>query len=1550
MVDGTVNPFYVAQPAPLGVADFGLGATPYSYNTTHILGALTLNAPPNATQPGGTGLIETSGGGLHQGYVGDEYEFGIQLNTLIQNVSIPGTNNGIFWTQNVVNVNDTGIHFVSDTFNFSLNSFAFIPQSGPGVPATILSGCTVGPSVNVVLDVYGGVYQCVAGVIPITPASYPITIQLYNNATINAQNDAQVAYGYRVIESGTDTVQTTVYNTVVFNNPNATAPSYEDTQLSQPPAFTISGTHYTPNICASVSGCDQMFFRDAEIVVVGGIGGDNSVFRAINGTINLEYSNLTAGGWQNVPSAYNFGGDTGETSTGIADFWTPSHTLEINQGPAMLYGLWNAEPRISVASGDIRLSGTIDPTYGFVFLGNVAPGARGTNLSWVPTTAAGTFNTYLPPVGAPWTTEYHVQAFADGFAEKNGTPVTAADASYALTLTSAPGTLNAPLYMLSNAQAQSLAENVSSWTSGPYSFSGLTVNVNYTFNHINEYGFPSFELFTAQGVTQPIDVNNTYQGHDSATGNYYILNSVVSGTTGIFAPAPSVTSSTPYYTSGIDIYDGVGDHVTNQSLFAVAAYVPCLTTCEIGVQGSEMTLWEDTNAFVYNTTATDRSPGVWVGDSDGTTILDLTASLGATGVTDLDSTGTTGSDLSASDGALGLEGLSSAGETFSHVNATNDAQGISTGADYGAEADFASYYYFPGTSGLSVNDLNVTNESLGANITLSSGTTLTDVSTYDPVDQSAGGIWLDAAVGTTVHALFANSAWGIDMWNATGTTITDYTLENADDVGSIWGNSSATAVTNLLVENYYVGIVAQNMADTSFTNVVISNAFLGLVIESSVDTSLTNVAVSSVAEVGVLVEDSMQISVTGIAANDPSVGLGLEDTLDATVTSVTATNESTGVISDGAEATDVTGVTASNESIGVVAYESDLTTVDTAAVSSLSVAVFSYDSEQTSITGVTASNSTLSSPFATTLSIGAGFVATLPAIAAVVTEDDQLDSISNIAATTYSAAFIDYDSYDPGVNNVTGTTSWYAVALYDTSYGVFTNLGAYQDYIGLYADDAVDNVITMSTFSGSSSYGVVLLGGVDNYVYDNSFIGNNGATGSYSAAHIQAYTDGDNYFYFEGIGNYWADWHTYNQYGSLAPYPLGDDNFDYYPLGGPEGTVAVYFYESGLASGIVWSVTLNGGTEATTNSVLVFYVLPGSYSFTSGDVTGYLVSPASGSVSASGAQVSEDLTYTAQYTVTIAETGLASGTAWSAAVGGTVVSGTTASLSLGIGSGTYAFQVAPVSGYTASPASGSITVGTSSYTLWVSFTPVTSAVTVTVAESGLAAGATWSATIGGVTASGTTSTLTFTVAPGTYAYQVSSAGYTASPSSGTVTPSSGTYNLLVSFTQVTYAVTFTESGLASGAAWSVSVNGETQSTVGTSITVYLPNGNYTYTISTTASGYSLAGGSGTVQVNGAPAGKSAAFTSTSGGYVTSNTYTTGFDLALIIAVIALVVGLLALLWRPRKPAENPPAPAPWVEPTGPSGTTGSRGSRSSSTGGTGTSGSGEDGPPKNDYS
>jgi len=662
-----------------------------------------------------------------------------------------------------------------------------------------------------------------------------------------------------------------------------------------------------------------------------------------------------------------------------------------------------------------------------------------------------------------------------------------------------------------------------------------------------------------------------------------------------------------------------------------------------------------------------------------------------------------------------------------------------------------------------------------------------------------------------------------------------------------------------------VGVVIDGAnGPSSVTGVTVIDGGLGVVFEVTSNGVLTTVSADGPGSVGGVIALSHAVSVSTVSATGSAVGMVVTGSNNVTLTGITASDPVLAV-SVGAEVTgsahvSVSSVTASNEAVGVFVDASQWTSVSGVTLTNMSVGVYSEHSAWTYISGVAATNSTLSSPWSDGAPLG------LPAVAAIVTYEDSLDTISNVQVTTYPAALYDYYSYDLGVNHLNATSSTYGIILNDTYYGTFTNLGMFMDWVGVEMNtDAYSNVVTQSSFVDCVSYAIAIYYGYYNLIYENTFINNNGADANYNSAHIQSYSGYGNHNYFDAatigdyVGNYWSDWHTYASNGQLAPYPIGDGNWDHYPLGGPEGTVAVWFYSYGLLSGVPWSVTLNGVVQSSSNDWMVFYVLPGSYPFTVGAVTGYTETPGSGTVTAAGTSTYEDLYYTAQYNVTVTAMGLPTGTTWTAIVGGVSSSSANATQTWHVASGTYSYQVNQVPGYIASPSSGSITVGNANY------------------------------------------------------------------------------NLIVTFTAVTYAVTVTESGLTTSTSWSATVNGDTQATAGASVTFYLPNGTYAFKVAN-VSGYTMTGASGSVTVNGAPAGVAVAYTpKTTTSLVSTDTFNMWLAVAIAVAVIALVLGLLALFLRRRREDSTQPAQA-WTPPA--SGAT-----DASATPAAGGSGTWSEGPP-----
>lgn len=144
--------------------------------------------------------------------------------------------------------------------------------------------------------------------------------------------------------------------------------------------------------------------------------------------------------------------------------------------------------------------------------------------------------------------------------------------------------------------------------------------------------------------------------------------------------------------------------------------------------------------------------------------------------------------------------------------------------------------------------------------------------------------------------------------------------------------------------------------------------------------------------------------------------------------------------------------------------------------------------------------------------------------------------------------------------------------------------------------------------------------------------------------------------------------------------------------------------------------------------------------------------------------------------------------------------------------------------------------------------------TVTFPETGLVAGTAWSVTLNGTLHTSMSSSVQFQEPSGTYPYTVAEIpGWHASglALSGTVVVNTTSVTeATLDFTAVTYALTFSESGLPGGTAWSVTVGGSLHSSTNASVGFLEPNGSYPYTVGTVA-GYTGNLTSGTVTVSAA---------------------------------------------------------------------------------------------------
>jgi len=286
--------------------------------------------------------------------------------------------------------------------------------------------------------------------------------------------------------------------------------------------------------------------------------------------------------------------------------------------------------------------------------------------------------------------------------------------------------------------------------------------------------------------------------------------------------------------------------------------------------------------------------------------------------------------------------------------------------------------------------------------------------------------------------------------------------------------------------------------------------------------------------------------------------------------------------------------------------------------------------------------------------------------------------------------------------------------------------------------------------------------------------------------------------------------------------------------------------------------------------------------------------------------------YSGEYPVTIHETGLPSGTTWTAWLDGTYASSNTSSIQFLEPNGTLAFYIGVVPGYACNLTSGEVTVTGAAATVDVTFSPST-ARALAFQESGLPPGTTWAVDLNGTLATSATDTVLFAVPGGTYYFQIPAVpGYRPGVTSGVVAVGSSAVTVGIVFSpQSIFPIFFVETGLPTGTTWSVTLNGTLVSSNTPTIMFAEPNGAYSYTVSS-SSGYATNVTSGQLTVSGAATTMNFAFTvmpSTSP-MQASGSWTDTEWFALGAVAGAVVVAVVALVARSRRKRNPPPS---WAE-------------------------------------
>ncbi len=306
-----VNAKYSQEPAPLGVADYGLGPSgAYQYATNSSLGSASISSLVTKDATGSPWMT-------------------FQLNVNLQ--FSDGNRLYVYWVQDVASVNTANnyIYFQNNIWNSSAPNASMSAAAVSGGGQIYASGAQT-------------FYDEVAKYsLPGNSVSmpYPYTVSLRVNSSASASKQPMVAFEYN------DGYGWQEYDVVVFDAVN---------QLKNMSGFVVDGFAYNP----------AGLFDDSELILGG--AGDGSQTTDIQSDVRLQLEYWNGHNYQLVANAYNFGSDTGEGIQGAISQWshyssTGGVYAEVKAGSGVLEKLWNqsvigmVDLKTSLSSGTLKV-------------------------------------------------------------------------------------------------------------------------------------------------------------------------------------------------------------------------------------------------------------------------------------------------------------------------------------------------------------------------------------------------------------------------------------------------------------------------------------------------------------------------------------------------------------------------------------------------------------------------------------------------------------------------------------------------------------------------------------------------------------------------------------------------------------------------------------------------------------------------------------------------------------------------------------------------------------------------------------------------------------------------------------------------------------------------------------------------------------------------------------------------------------------------------------------------------------------------------------------
>jgi thermopsin len=449
VMDGNVvSVIHNNSPAPMGIGDFGVRNTsgtpvPYVLDSTSWEGSFTFNS-------GDLFYIDNDGPDV----------FGVQLNTVLTNVTVGLNRSGVFWTQDVMFYQpSTGyLQFLDNIWNFSNPSTA-----EPASTFYQYNGTPV-----------GGAYYYDRS--PAFNVSAPFTVHLYTNASQTNKSGitySTVRFGYHLDDGAGITIASGIYDTVLFSSQVA--------QTSTPvdPHFQVNGGRLTPT---------NFLLYDSELMIGGPGGGSTTQAYALNASMQLQYWNASASQWQNDPTAWSSGTDTGETSEGVAEHYTTPGTMILGAGPSIVEPMWNATPGGN--AGALTLRGNLNPSNAFAFISNGSSFWAPT-ANWAPTAPGASSYAFTLPPGS-YSADFELSEYDPDVFPYSGAAGATIWANVSLTSDPTMGVYT-PLFAWNNAQLATISSSGSGTAAHPFYLDNDQITTfSQLYAEVNDFLFPVF--------------------------------------------------------------------------------------------------------------------------------------------------------------------------------------------------------------------------------------------------------------------------------------------------------------------------------------------------------------------------------------------------------------------------------------------------------------------------------------------------------------------------------------------------------------------------------------------------------------------------------------------------------------------------------------------------------------------------------------------------------------------------------------------------------------------------------------------------------------------------------------------------------------------------------------------------------------------------------------------------------------------------------------------------------------------------------------------------